>query len=173
MTKYFLTALMGLMFVAAPAFAETTASGNVLLPITESSYQPNLAASALVGSFSDNGTSASVVGVEISLDCPLFQTSSGNIRQQLSFSNVSFTGSTVTLIELNPHWMNEVADNITVGFGPGLGIAQTSVTGGASSSNFELGIGASASYKMDQFLFGTEWRSLNGSRIAVKAGMSF
>jgi len=173
MTKKFLGTLIGLIFIAAPAFAETTETGNVILPVLESSYTPNPSVSLIGGSFTNEGSSASVVGVELAIDCPLFQAASGNIRQQISYSTVGFTGSTVSLIELNPHWMTEVADNLTAGFGPGLGIAQTSVTGGSSSSDFSVGIGASATYKMDSLRLGTEWRSMNGSRFVLKAGLSF
>ncbi len=171
--KRLLFVLMGLLLLAAPTYAETEQEGNVFFPVAEPSYQGNPVLSLLGGSYFDKGLSASVLGLELSLDCPMLQVSAGNIRQQISVSSASFKDATTTLIELNPHWMTEVAQGLTVGFGPGLGWAQTSVTGGEKSSKFALGLGVSAAYQMDALQLGAEFRSMNGSRAVVKLGFAF
>jgi len=173
MRTQFLATLVGLLLLVSPAFGETMESGNVILPVLESSYTPNPVVSLMGGSYANDGSSASAVGVELSLDCPLYQPARGNVRQQISYMNVALTGADVTLIELNPHWMSTMGQFLSVGFGPGLGIAQTSVTGGASSSKFSVGFGVSASYKMDSLQLGAEYRTMNGSRTALKAGVAF
>ena len=180
MLKKTITALAASFLLSlSPIYAATEVDGNVIFPVAESSYQANLAASLVGGSFTPTeGDAYSLVGVELSLDCPLFQASGGNVRQQVSYTVFSKDSVSGTLIEINPHWMNEVADGLTVGFGPGLGMATTKVTGGESTSKFEIGAGASASYKMNSLLLGFEWRqmsadTLDNSRSLVKLGMSF
>ncbi len=171
--KKALVAAAALCLSLTPAFAETAETGNLMLPVTVESYQAHPVASLLLGSLSKDGESASLVGAEVSLDCPMFQAASGNVRQQLSVSSASYEHASTLLIEINPHWMNEVSENLTVGFGPGLGLAQTTVDGGDSESKFNIGLGASASYRMDQLQFGAEYRVIDASRLALKVGMAF
>jgi len=167
------------LFAFSPVQAATDQTGNVPLPILESSYQPNFVGSLVMGTLSPtDGDSGSLIGAELSLDCPIFQPSTGLIRQQVSYATYSQNSVTVSLIELNPHWVTEVSTGFFVGGGPGLGLATASVTGGSSKSYFEIGLGASAFYKMDSLQFGGEWRQmsagdLNNSRMLLKAGLAF
>ena len=166
-------------FAVSPLQAATGTDGNVILAVMESDYKPNFVGSLVLGTLSPtDGESGSLVGAELSLDCPLFQPASGQVRQQVSFTTYSEDSLTATFIEINPHWMTEVSKGFFVGGGPGLGMAMTSFTGGSSKSYFEIGIGASAQYKMDAFQFGAEWRQMsagdfNNSRMLLKAGMAF
>lgn len=181
MTRSILMALAGLL-VASSAFAETSTDG--LFPIAESDYRPNPVVSLLGGSMTPKeGDAGSVVGVELSLDCPLFQPPTGQVRQQISYTVYDKNQVQVTNIELNPHWMSEISENFTAGFGPGLGLVQTSVSGGESESYFGLGFGASASYRASSLQLGAEYREqltqtkneadLNNSRFLVKVGYIF
>ena len=162
------------LLATSPLQAATGATGNVAFPILESSYQPNLTASLVVGNVTGTSSSSlAVSGLELALDCPLYQPSSGNIRQQISYTTHSLDGFSVTMIELNPHWMNEVSKGLFLGFGPGLGLATTS-----SNSYFEIGVGVSAAYELGAFQLGAEMRQMsagdfNNSRSLIKAGYNF
>ncbi|OGH00511.1 MAG: hypothetical protein A2600_05820 [Candidatus Lambdaproteobacteria bacterium RIFOXYD1_FULL_56_27] len=186
MLKRLLFTLVALSFTTSPLWAETTQSGNVILPVTDSSYKGHPVLSLVGGTLSPSAAgseSGSLVGVELSLDCPLFQASAGNVRQQISYTTYSKSNLSVSLIEINPHWMTELSPGFTAGFGPGLGLAQTSVTGGSSASYFEYGLGASASYKTGALVFGFELRNMttgkknnadmSNSRTLLKAGYAF
>jgi len=101
--KKALVAAAALCLSLTPAFAETAETGNLMLPVTVESYQAHPVASLLLGSLSKDGESASLVGAEVSLDCPMFQAASGNVRQQLSVSSASYEHASTLLIEINPH----------------------------------------------------------------------
>ncbi|MDX2469551.1 MAG: hypothetical protein QNL04_03125 [SAR324 cluster bacterium] len=180
MLKKTIIALSASFLIAlSPVYAETEVEGNVAFPVIESSYSPNFAPSLVGGSITPTeGDSYSLVGVEISLDCPLFQPSGGNVRQQFSYAVFSKDDVSGTLIEINPHWMNNLSENVTIGFGPGLGLATVEATDGESTSYFEVGAGVSLSVKAGSILFGADWRQMSAgdfdnSRGIVKAGYSF
>ncbi|MDH5561800.1 MAG: hypothetical protein OEY59_13205 [Deltaproteobacteria bacterium] len=132
-------ALIALLFLipSSLVFAEVR-----FFPILEDHFKPERTASLLIGS--TGGFSA--VGVELSMACGLFEIPGTEIRQQVSFTSVD---SSVTLIELNPHYMIKLQDQLKVGFGPGLGYA---TSGGESSMTVQAG--ASLHYRMDSLFFG-------------------
>ncbi|MDT8448060.1 MAG: hypothetical protein RRB13_14300 [bacterium] len=183
MTKKIVMTLAGIL-AATGAFAETSASGNQLFPVVDSSYQANPVLSLVGGSMNPKeGDGGSVVGVELSLDCPLFQPSKGQVRQQVSYTTYDKNNVKITNIELNPHWMTELSDGFFAGFGPGLGLVQTSVTGGNSNSYLALAVGGSASYRSGPIQAGLEYReqftqevdrtNVNNNRILFKVGYVF
>lgn len=183
MSKRILTALVGLLASTA-AFAETGATGNQMFPVAASDYKANPVVSLVGGSMTPKeGEAGSVIGAELSLDCPLFQPAKGQVRQQISYMLYDKNEVRVSYIELNPHWMTELTDGLSVGFGPGLGLVQASVTGGNSEAYLALGVGASASYRAEDLQFGVEYREpvsqpktdvdLNNGRVLVKLGYVF
>lgn len=88
-------------------------------------YKYNFEISAVVGvadfdkSGVDNGT---MYGLEVSFDCPVFTLPGDNLlRQQLNLNHFDENGLKVTTIEMNPYYFIDIADDLVVGFGPGIG----------------------------------------------------
>jgi hypothetical protein len=103
-------------FAAVPAQASQWG----FMVANDPAYKPNMAV-ALKGGMLDAdvpGADASFAyGVELSLDCPLLRTPVGKIRQQLSWNRMDEDGLELNTLELNPHYVVEMA-RLWVGAGP-------------------------------------------------------
>jgi len=182
--------VFGLLLVAGlssgAVMAETDQTGAVILPLTESSYQPHFTLSAIGGVLTpDDGDidSGSVTGVELSLDCPLFQPPMGVIRQQVSYTTYSKNDLTVSSFELNPHFLVEITKDLLVGGGPGFGFVTTDPEKGDSENYLAFQMGLNVQYKAGPLLLGSEFRKqwtqkkddsdFNNNRLLVKVGYNF
>jgi len=142
-----------------------------LLAGTKAGYEPELAVSLMVGNVSpENGSSETMTGIELSLNCPLIQPPTNRIRQQVSYSTIDGAD----FLEINPHYVVEVAPGLEVGGGVGLGYVMTD-----ASDDVGFQIGASAHYFAQGPIFlGAEARLQtvdgdNNTRVAVKLGYRF
>ncbi|WP_026300761.1 outer membrane beta-barrel protein [Thioalkalivibrio sp. ALE23] len=126
-------------------------------------------------------------GLEIGSDCLLFQPDNGVLRHRLSVTEFDDGPLRMTSTELNTHWEFEVADSVTMGFGPGLGYVNTKLDGdrnGLWAGQF----GGSVQYDVDDTLFvGMEARyqitesdrfagsreDMDNMRVMAKVGFNF
>lgn len=159
-----------------------------VFPVIGPDYQFKPAVALVVGQFSpEDGDSSSVIGVELSLECPLLKPPSNHIRQQISINQVDDDGLTVSSIEINPHYMYSISPQFEAGFGPSLGVAITEL-GDVDETDLTYGLGASARFDVTPRLFvGAEFRkawmddvtldgvkaNLGNTRAAVKVGYQF
>jgi len=125
-----------------------------------------------------------LLGVELSLNCPLIQPPSNRIRQQLSLTRFDDQGVEITSLELNPHYLMPLGNGLELGFGPGFGVMNVDAAG-SSETLFGLQAGASLHYRRDGFFVGAEARyqwtteedfgagdtDIDNSRLLLKVGM--
>lgn len=172
------------LLAAQPVAAE----GWTFMPGKSDNYQPEMTVSALFGQLDpapSGADSDSVIGVELSLNCPMVQPPEGTIRQQLSIGRYDENGLELTTIEINPHYLVALDDKLAIGFGPGLGYLRADAPG-VDDSVFALQAGVSLHYNVDARLFlGAEARyqwtqelddsndDMNNSRIVAKVGYRF
>lgn len=147
--------------------------------------QPTL---ALLGGIQDpdvRGAGAdSLMGIELSLNCPLIQPPKNRIRQQLSLSRYDDSGLELTSLEINPHYMMPLSEHLELGVGPGLGIVRAEA-GRDEETLYTAQAGASLQYRVGALYLGAEARyqlttedSLGGrdrdvdnSRFLLKVGL--
>ena len=129
----------------------------------------------------------SAYGIEIGADCLLFQPDNGVLRHRLSVTEFDDGPLEMTGAELNTHWEFEVADDLTMGFGPGLGYVSAKLDGdrnGLWAGQF----GGSVQYDIDDTMFvGMEARyqitesdrfdgtreDMDNTRVMAKVGFNF
>lgn len=158
MKKQVCASLMGL--VLATAATGAAAEGWDFLAGLSDDYQaqPTL---SLVGGVMDPDFGAvgsgALYGLEVALNCPLLQPPSNRIRQQLSLTQYDEDGVEVTSLELNPHYVIPMSENLEIGFGPGFGVLDVEA---GSQDDLLLGVqaGASVHYRQGAFFAGAEAR---------------
>ncbi len=166
-----------------------------MFPIfTDDNFKANMEVAAVVG-YMDFDRSAmddrSVYGIELSFDCPVFTLPGNNpLRQQLSVNHSDKGGFEVTSIEMNPYYFIDMADDLVLGFGPGIGAVHGEPDGGQDQWLFAVQAGAGLKYYMDDFLVGADIRyqwtaeknfssvggqkeDLENMRLLLKAGYRF
>jgi opacity protein-like surface antigen len=188
MKRSLAVALAGSMLMSAAAHAE----GWTFLAGMKPDYKAEPALSLIAGQMSP-GTAGlkdgTITGIELSLNCPLLQPPTNRIRQQVSVTQYDESGTKITNIELNPHYVVEVSPGLELGGGPGLGYITTK-TSAQDPSFWGLSLGLSAHYTaMGPLFLGAEYRyqvttkedfggsvgkdNLNNGRFDVKVGYSF
>lgn len=165
-----------------------SAEGWDFLPAKGDNYTSEPTLSVIGGSFSPvatGATSSTVIGLELSMNCPLLQPSTNRIRQQASLTQSDESGTTIYSLEINPHYVIKVADNLELGFGPGLGVVSVD-TGAVQKTLFGAQVGASAHYRMGVVFVGAEARyqltnqqdfgagktDMTNNRLLLKVGMN-
>jgi hypothetical protein len=160
-----------------------------LLPAADEGYQAQPTVALLGGQLdpAESGLdSATATGVELSLNCPLLAAPGGTIRQQLSYVRYDKDDVEITTIEINPHYMIDVADNLQVGFGPGLGYVSIDTPAGDDAA-LALQFGGSVQYRLGRIYLGAEARwqwagdveiantdvSPDNTRVLAKVGFNF
>lgn len=148
--------------------------------------QPSL---ALVGGVMDPDfgalDSGALYGLEFSLNCPLLQPPSNRIRQQLSLTRFDEDGVEITSLEINPHYVIAMSENLEIGFGPGFGVLDVQA---GPQDDMLLGIqaGASVHYRRGALFVGGEARyqvtteerfggtdqGADNARVLLKVGMN-
>ena len=180
-----LIAIAGLISLNSTVWAEGDWR---FLPVQGDGFDPDLTLS-VTGGIMDPQTHGLdtdlVFGLELSLNCLLLDPPQGKIRQQLSFSHYDDGGLEITSFEMNPHYIYNMDNALSIGFGPGIGYLDAdgrNVNEGA----FTLQGGVSLHYKMSERLFlGAEARyqwtkelddlddDLKNARIFGKVGYRF
>ncbi len=179
------TALMTASLNAADEFK--------FLPIfLDDSYKAH-AEVALVGGYididqkgSDDGAD---YGVEFSFDCPVFTLPGDNLlRQQLTVTRHDESDFSMTTIEMNPYYFIRLADNLVLGFGPGIGGMFAEVDHGKDNWLFTYQVGGGLKYYMGNLLVGADVRwqwttekdfgsgekeALDNMRVLAKVGYRF
>lgn len=158
MKKQVCTSLIGL--VVATAAQGVAAEGWKFPGFSSDDYQaqPSL---ALVGGAMDPDfgqvDSGALYGVELSLNCPLLQPPTNRIRQQLSLTRFDEDGVKITSLEINPHYVVAMGENLEIGFGPGFGVLDVEA-GPEDEMLLGAQVGASVHYRRGALFFGGEAR---------------
>lgn len=129
----------------------------------------------------DNGMA---YGLDLAFNCPVFTLEGDHlIRQQLTLSRYDKNGLKVTTIEMNPYYTIDLAKDLVLGFGPGIGGVHADVDGGESQWLFAVQAGAGVKYYINDFLIGADIRrqwtakkevgELDNMRMLLKAGYRF
>lgn len=124
-----------------------------------------------------------VLGVEVSLDCPLLQPPRDRIRQQLSFARYDAAGLKLNSVELNPHYLFDLGGGLEAGFGPGIGYLLVE-SAGIDEGLWAGQVGTSVHYRRDGWFLGAEARyqltealasggDVNSVRYLIKVGVDF
>jgi len=163
-----------IMFSSLSAQAE----GWEFLAGTKPDYKAEPIVSVMAGNMSFEHTDGNILGLELSLNCPLLQPPTNRIRQQVSITSYDTDGAEVTNIEINPHYVVAVAKNFEIGGGPGFGYLYND-----SADRLAFNLGASAHYTGLPVFIGAEWRTqftteendadMNNNRVAIKLGYAF
>jgi outer membrane scaffolding protein for murein synthesis (MipA/OmpV family) len=162
------TALLGLSLVltGVPALADSVSWKT--MPVMDSNYQPDFTLSALVGSMDpQHAGSDSVIGGELAFNCLLLQPSTGIIRTRVSISKFSNDGLKLTSYEINPHWTFNIADHLSLGFGPGLGYVDAKYQG-SGKGLWAAQLGADLDYRVNHINFGVaaRWQGTQNSTLS-------
>jgi len=157
----------------------TQAEGWEFLAGSKPGYKAEPIASLMFGQMDFDGSDSSIVGVELSLNCPLLQPPTNRIRQQASITSYDDSGFEIINLEINPHYVVEVAKNLEIGGGPGFGYLYSDDT----ADRFAFNLGASIHYTGLPVFLGAEVRTqfttedngndMNNNRMAVKIGYAF
>ena len=148
----------------APAFAGDWK----FLPILDKDYRPNFVASVTGGMLDPkHGSSDTALGLELAMNCGLFQTPTGVVRTKLSWNRYDKDGVTLNTVELNPRWTIPVAQNLTFGVGPGIGYVKADA-GGRTTDLFAWQAGADLDYRIGQVNLGlgARWQDTVNKDIA-------
>lgn len=135
----------------------TLAEGWEFLPVIDDDYEYKPQLSLIAGTASIDGSSESMSGVELAINCPLVKAPNAVIRQQISYATIESNGTKLKSFELNPHYMVVMSDKVQVGFGPGIGYLSADATG-LSDSAITLQAGANVLYTAGKFTAGLELR---------------
>jgi len=125
------------------------------------------------------GDSGKVIGVEISFNCPLIQPPTNKIRQQVSFAQYDENDVNLSSIEINPHYIIEIYQGLSIG--AGLGVGYVFVDAAGIDNAFAGQLGASVHYNVSKLFFvGGDMRyqitdnsDINNSRMVLKIGLNF
>lgn len=158
---------------AALALAAASASAGEwqFLPILKDGYKPDLVLSAVGGSLDPQGAAADTyLGLELAMNCGLFQTPSGVVRTKISYGGYDHDGLEYRSFEVNPRWTVPLAQNLSFGIGPGIGYVRTEV-GGRDTDLFAWQVGADLDYRLGRVSFGLglRWQDTVNKRVAPGA----
>lgn len=180
------------IIVAIMLSAAAHADGWTFMAAGGKDYNPEPTLSLMAGQMSVTTrdiNDGALTGIELSLNCPLLQPPTNRIRQQLSLTRYDKAKVRITSVELNPHYLVNVAPGLELGGGPGLAYIMVDMPG-KNPDFWGLNIGLSAHYTGIAPLFvGAEYRyqvttkedfgvatgrdTLDNSRIIIKVGYGF
>lgn len=158
------TKLLGALAGAAILSTAAAASDDfTFLPVfNDPNWKPHVEVAA-VGGYMDfdnaHAGDGGTVGLELSFDCPVFTLPGDNlIRQQLSVNGYDDDGLTVTTIEMNPYYFVGLAEDLVLGFGPGISAIYADPDHGSDAWLFGVQMGAGVKYYLGSFLVGADLR---------------
>lgn len=162
------SALYGLCFslVATGALAEGEWK---YLPVADAGFKPDVTLSAIVGAMDPkNANSSTFSGAELAFNCLLLQPSSGVIRSKISIGQYDHGGLKLTSYELNPRWTFNIDQDLSVGFGPGIGYVDAKAAG-QSKGLWAGQVGADLDYRIGKLNLGlaARWQGTQDRQIAA------
>lgn len=124
------------------------------LPILDKNFCPNIQVGVSAGYMNLKNVNAegSTVGIEISLDCPVFTLPWDNLRQQIMLNHFDSDGLEMTNLEFNPYYLITMKNGVEWGFGPGFGVI-FSDTDHKSDTVFTLQAGTGLKYNISKELY--------------------
>jgi hypothetical protein len=142
------------------------------MPVMDTSYKANPTVSLVGGVL--NGTpsgSGNYKGAEVALNCLLLQPPTGIIRTKLSYGQFDHNGLKLSTFEVNPRWTTDIAQDLTIGVGPGIGYVKADVAG-KTTSMAALQIGADLDYHIGQLNLGlgARWQDTRNKDISLSNG---
>lgn len=139
------------------------------LPILDKDYKPEMTLS-LIGGLLDpkEADRDTFAGLELAMNCGLFQTPSGVVRTKISFARFDHDGYDYRTFEVNPRWTVPIAQNLSFGIGPGIGYVKTKV-GSRDTEMFAWQIGADLDYRIGQINLGlgARWQDTVNKTVAI------
>lgn len=124
-----------------------------VLPILDKNFCPNIQVGLSTGYMNLKNVNAegSTVGIEISLDCPVFTLPWDNLRQQVMLNHFDSDGLEMTNLEFNPYYLITLKNGIEWGFGPGFGVIFSDAH--KSDTVFTLQAGTGLKYNISKELY--------------------
>lgn len=165
MQRTILSTLIGLTLTGASAAA--LAGEWKVLPVMDANYKANVTASVVGGSMSSTPVgSGAYSGVEVAFNCLALQPPSGIIRSKISYGQFDKNGLKLSTFEVNPRWTTAIAQDLTVGFGPGVGLVKADVAG-QTTTMAALQLGADLDYSIGKLNLGlgVRWQNTANKNI--------
>ena len=154
--------LMSLIF-SVSSYAQVNDGDKTILPFLKKGYRPQIGIAPVAGLQKTKNVDDLdfVYGVEISLQCPLYQCKKNHIRQQLSIVNTKRDGFSAWAFELAPHYKLPIASDAEFGVGPHIGYQTNKITlldTDFTSGVFPYGLGGSLDYAFKSIFIGVDAR---------------
>ncbi|MFM2054594.1 MAG: hypothetical protein RL456_2631 [Pseudomonadota bacterium] len=148
-----------LLALAASALPALAADGWQWLPALNDPAWRADASLAVTGQrvMPGSGPDANAWGLEFAMQCGLLQSPDRRIRTHLNLGRSSENGTTVRAFELSPRYTVPLADGLSLGAGPSLGLFRVS-QGGTSRTLPGLGAAAGVGYRVGMFHAGFDLR---------------
>lgn len=128
------------------------------LPVLDEDYDLGLTLSLKTGIMNlsnvNSGTHL-LGGLEAAFNCLMFKPAVGSIRAQFSYNRYEDSDYTIHSIELNPYYMLNVTERLSIGGGPGIGYL---IPEGNLENVWALQVGLGASYDIGLVAIGLEAR---------------
>ncbi len=173
--------------------AQVNEGNRTILPFLKKGYRPQIGIAPLAGFQKTKHVDDLdfVYGVEISLQCPLYQCKKNHIRQQLSIVQTKREGFSALAFELAPHYKLPIASDAEFGVGPHIGYQTNKITlldTDFTSGVFTYGLGGSLNYAFKSIFMGVDARyvwttkpeynnikteSMDNFRVLAKIGYKF
>ncbi|MEE9438015.1 MAG: hypothetical protein V3V14_03375 [Saprospiraceae bacterium] len=137
---------------------------STFLPFLKSGFRPAIGIAPVAGivKFDDADQTLTAYGLEISLQCPMYQCKTNYIRQQISIVLAKNDEFSSLALELAPHYRLPLGTSLELGVGPHLGanIIKLDLIDTATDTEtvFAYGAGTSINYFMERVYFSTEAR---------------
>lgn len=150
------------------AAGSATAGDWQFLPILKDGYKPDLVVSVVGGVLDPKGAGEDTyAGLEVAMNCGLFQTPTGVVRTKISYGGYDHDGLEYRSFEINPRWTIPVAQNLSFGIGPGIGYVRTEV-GSRETDLFAWQLGADLDYRVGRVSLGlgVRWQDTVSKTIA-------
>ncbi|MGB8517527.1 MAG: hypothetical protein WCD45_06525 [Gallionella sp.] len=166
MKRTILSTLLGISLVTASV---TSFAGDwKFLPVTDANYKPDVTLSLVGGSLSGTPAGSSgYTGAEVAFNCLVMQPPSGMIRSKISYGQFDHNGLKLSTFEVNPRWTTGIAQNLTFGIGPGIGLVKADVAG-RSTNMAAFQIGADLDYRIGALNLGlgARWQGTSNKNVA-------
>ena len=104
--------------------------------------------------------SMGVVGIDLNMNCGLFQTPANRIRTHVQINHNDESGVKATSFELSPRYTLPLGGGFSIGAGPALAMVRVD-TGADNRNLFGYGAVAGLNFRAGMFYAGTDIRYLN------------
>jgi len=124
-----------------------------VLPILDEGFCPNIQVGLISGYMNLKNVNAegATVGIEISLDCPVFTLPWDNLRQQIMLERFHSDGLEMTNLEFNPYYLITLDNGVEWGFGPGFGVIFSDAQ--SADTVFTLQAGTGLKYNLSKQIY--------------------